>query len=47
VVEAAGGQALSWPDLRPLRYNQRPDTLINPDFMVCAQPHPYWSTAKA
>lgn len=43
VVEAAGGQVLVWPALTPLRYNQRPDTLINPDFMVCAQPDRYWS----
>ena len=44
VVEAAGGQVLAWPCLQPLRYNQRPETLLNPDFMVCAQPHPYWSS---
>jgi 3'(2'), 5'-bisphosphate nucleotidase len=46
VVEAAGGQVLSWPDLRPLRYNQRPDTLINPDFMVCARPDDYWAGTR-
>lgn len=43
VVEAAGGQVLAWPALTPLRYNQRPDTVINPDFMVCARPDQYWS----
>jgi 3'(2'), 5'-bisphosphate nucleotidase len=43
VVEAAGGQVLAWPGLLPLRYNQRPDTLINPDFMVCARPDDYWA----
>jgi 3'(2'), 5'-bisphosphate nucleotidase len=43
VVEAAGGQVLAWPGLTPLRYNQRPDTLINPDFMACARPDDYWA----
>ena len=43
VVEAAGGQVVAWPSLQTLRYNQRPDTLINPDFMVCAQPDEYWA----
>lgn len=46
VVQAAGGQVLSWPSLQPLRYNQRPDTLINPDFMVCARPDDYWAAAR-
>jgi 3'(2'), 5'-bisphosphate nucleotidase len=47
VVEAAGGQVLAWPGLLPLRYNQRPDTLINPDFMVCARPDDYWAGPRA
>lgn len=42
VVAAAGGQVLSWPDLNPLRYNQRSDTLLNPNFVVCASPHRSW-----
>lgn len=45
VVEAAGGQVLSWPDLQPLRYNQRHDTLLNPYFIVCAGLHPDWLNA--
>lgn len=43
VVEAAGGQVLGWPALVPLRYNRNPDSLINPDFVVCAKPHPDWA----
>lgn len=43
VVEAAGGQVLTWPELKPLRYNQNPDTLLNPHFMVCAMPHSQWA----
>lgn len=42
VVDAAGGQILSWPDLQPLRYNQREDSLLNPFFMACSEPHPAW-----
>ena len=42
VVHAAGGQVLAWPELHPLRYNQKPDSLLNPFFMVCAAPHPDW-----
>ena len=43
VVEAAGGQVLEYPSLAPLRYNTRPDTLLNPWFIVCSQPHPDWA----
>jgi len=46
VVNAAGGQVLAWPDLQPLRYNQRSDSLLNPFFMVCAEPHPIWQPAR-
>lgn len=47
VVNAAGGRVLSWPDLLPLRYNQRQDSLLNPFFMVCAEPHAAWLPASA
>lgn len=36
VVEAAGGQVLEYLTINPLRYNTRPDTLLNPHFLVCA-----------
>ena len=38
VVEAAGGQVLQYPDMQPLRYNTRAETLLNPYFLVCAKP---------
>lgn len=38
VVEAAGGNVLAYPDMQPLRYNTRPETLLNPYFLVCANP---------
>ncbi|MEH6472458.1 MAG: 3'(2'),5'-bisphosphate nucleotidase CysQ [Halopseudomonas sp.] len=43
VVEAAGGLVLMHPDLTPLRYNTRPDTLLNPFFIVCAKTKPIWA----
>lgn len=43
VVEAAGGLVLEHPALTPLRYNSRPDTLLNPFFIVCAEKQPAWS----
>jgi len=43
VVEAAGGLVLSWPDLQPLRCNRNPDSLLNPDFIVCSQIRPDWA----
>lgn len=45
VVEAAGGQVLSFPALSPLRYNRRVDTLLNPHFIVCAAVHEQWAPA--
>lgn len=41
VVEAAGGQVLTWPDLAPLRYNNH-SGLLNPYFIVCAQRDVRW-----
>lgn len=43
VVESAGGQVLEYPALVPLRYNTRPETLLNPWFIVCNRPDPAWS----
>lgn len=47
VVSAAGGQVLTWPDLHPLRYNQNPESLLNPFFMVCAEVSPVWHPQAA
>ena len=47
IVNAAGGRVLSWPGLQPLHYNQRHDSLLNPFFMVCAEPHSAWLPASA
>jgi len=38
VVEAAGGQVLVFPEMKPLGYNQDADSLLNPHFLVCASP---------
>ena len=38
VVEAAGGQVLSFPEMTLLGYNQNVDSLLNPHFLVCASP---------
>lgn len=46
IVAAAGGQVLAWPALQPLRYNQNPDTMLNPYFMVCALPDARWAGAE-
>lgn len=46
VVEAAGGQVLEYPSLTPLIYNAKPDTLLNPFFIVCDAPNPIWSDNK-
>lgn len=35
VVEAAGGKVLQYPNLGPLVYNTKEDTLLNPFFIVC------------
>ncbi|WP_428243106.1 3'(2'),5'-bisphosphate nucleotidase CysQ [Gynuella sp.] len=42
VVLAAGGQVLEADSLKPLIYNSRPDTLLNPFFIVCASTSPIW-----
>lgn len=42
VLVAAGGEVLALPALKPLRYNSRPDTLLNPDFFACAQVSHHW-----
>lgn len=47
VVEAAGGQVLSWPGLEPLRCNGNPDSLLNPHFIVCPRPHAAWAGAPS
>ena len=36
VVEAAGGQVLAFPEMKPLGCNQNADSLLNPQFIVCA-----------
>ena len=38
VVEAAGGQVLALPEMKPLRCNQNPNSMLNPHFLVCASP---------
>jgi len=47
VVEAAGGQVLEYPSFKPMRYNTRPDTLLNPWFMVCAEVSDAWAVEGA
>ena len=42
VVLAAGGQVLELETLTPLTYNSRPDTLLNPFFVVCSGVSPLW-----
>lgn len=43
VVSAAGGQVLQYPELTPLLYNTRPETLLNPFFIVCADKSDKWA----
>ncbi|WP_428035814.1 3'(2'),5'-bisphosphate nucleotidase CysQ [Amphritea sp.] len=43
VVTAAGGQVLQYPELTPLLYNTRPETLLNPFFIVCAEKSDKWA----
>jgi len=43
VVLAAGGQVLEVETLKPLTYNQRPNTLLNPYFIVCKEPSDFWA----
>ena len=38
VVEAAGGQVLAFPEMKPLTCNQSRESLLNPHFLVCASP---------
>jgi len=38
VVEAAGGQVLAFPKMKPLGCNQNEDSILNPHFLVCASP---------
>jgi len=38
VVEAAGGQVLVFPEMKPLGCNQNAYSLLNPYFLVCAPP---------
>ena len=45
VVLAAGGQVLEASTLKPLIYNSRPDTLLNPFFIVCSAVSDYWKAA--
>lgn len=43
VVLAAGGQVLSMEDMKPLIYNSRKDTLLNPHFIVCPETSNFWT----
>jgi len=43
VVNAAGGLLLQYPELIPLEYNTRPETLLNPFFVVCSQVSDIWA----
>ncbi|WP_417227633.1 3'(2'),5'-bisphosphate nucleotidase CysQ [Amphritea sp.] len=43
VVTAAGGKVLQYPELTPLLYNTRPETLLNPFFIVCADRSDKWA----
>ena len=43
VVSAAGGLLLQHPELTPLEYNTRPETLLNPFFVVCSQVSDVWA----
>jgi 3'(2'), 5'-bisphosphate nucleotidase len=41
VVKAAGGEVYNADTGQPLTYNAR-ETILNPHFIVCAQPDPSW-----
>lgn len=43
IVNAAGGQVLLLSSLAPLVYNTNSDSLINPDFIACAETCSIWS----
>jgi 3'(2'), 5'-bisphosphate nucleotidase len=43
IVNAAGGQVLLLSSLTPLVYNTNPNSLINPNFIACAEPSAMWS----
>jgi len=43
VVNAAGGLLLQYPELIPLEYNTKPETLLNPFFVVCSQVSDVWA----
>jgi 3'(2'),5'-bisphosphate nucleotidase len=47
VVTAAGGKVLELATLTPLRCNTRSDSLLNPDFVVCADVSPFWAKREA
>ncbi|MGY8872670.1 MAG: 3'(2'),5'-bisphosphate nucleotidase CysQ, partial [Pseudomonadales bacterium] len=42
VLVAAGGEVLALPSLQELTYNSRSDTLINPNFVACAEVSDCW-----
>ncbi|PIE23614.1 MAG: 3'(2'),5'-bisphosphate nucleotidase [Neptuniibacter caesariensis] len=43
IVMAAGGLVLNLETLKPLTYNQNPNSLLNPHFIVCPAISPYWA----
>jgi len=43
VVSAAGGLLLQYPEMTPLKYNTRAETLLNPFFIVCSQVSSVWA----
>lgn len=42
IAEIAGARVLTWPDRKPMRYNQR-DTLLNPGFVVIGDTTTEWA----
>jgi len=46
VVNAAGGLLLQYPELTPLKYNTRAETLLNPFFIVCAGVSGTWAEGE-
>ncbi|SIS61257.1 3'(2'),5'-bisphosphate nucleotidase CysQ [Neptunomonas antarctica] len=43
VVLASGGQVLALDSLAPLVYNANSESLLNPSFVVCAEPSVFWA----